>query len=256
MLPLKNRCFALLPEHAQSILRRKLTLTEVPKGTRLSTIVREPTLIFPITSVFAVTATSADQNGLFLRFSGTGSVLGAVSERCQKTIQYEGTSCVTGYILSLPSANAWDLLESPMVLQAATYKFLSAITKRALCCAFCASNHSISQRLATLLLAAGDEFGSDRLITLTQEELSRWLFVRRESVASLLAEWSAAGVIETGRAKIHIRDRAGLLNKACACYQNAASLSAQEFDSWAGLSWKNESFIETRRGNSRVLSLG
>lgn len=256
MLPLKNRCFALLPEYAQTILRRKLTLTEVSKGTRLTRIVREPTLVFPITAVFAVTATSADQQGLLLKFAGAETVLGAVSGNCKKTIQYEGTACVTGYVVSVPLAAAWGLLESPTVLQSANLGFLKSITNRALCCAFCASNHSISQRLATLLLAAGDEFGSDRLITLTQEELARWMFVRRESVASLLAEWSAAGVIATGRGKIHIRDRAVLLNKACACYQNAASLGTQEFDSWAGLSWQNERFTEMRRVNSPALSLG
>ena len=135
---------------------------------------------------------------------------------------------------------------------------MRAITNRALITSFCVLSHPTAQRLATMLLAAEDEYGRGMPISISQEELSQYMFVRRETIAVFLAEWSAAGVIETGRSKIFIKNRDLLISMACSCYESAASLVTAEFASWADLSWKEKaSFgatLRTRQPVARGLS--
>jgi hypothetical protein len=229
-----------MPEHIRLALQPYLILGEVPKGTPLVSLVREPTIFFPITTVLAITATATDERGSFLRFAGTGVAIGLQPGVSGQPMRSEAVVCGAGHLFSIPSAVVWDLLSSPSVLEASYLSLIHAIASRALICSFCAANHSISQRLVTMLLSAEDEFGSGSKITLSQSEIAEWMFVRRESIASFMAEWSALGAIETGRARISIRDRNYLLSKACSCYQSAASQESREFASWGSLGWKAE----------------
>jgi CRP-like cAMP-binding protein len=77
--------------------------------------------------------------------------------------------------------------------------------------------HSIPQRAARWLLLAQDRAG-DR-IELTQEAFAGLLGVQRTTVNAVIRELSDEGLIATGRAKIHVTDRAGLKRRACECYQ-------------------------------------
>lgn len=258
MITLKNRCFAYLPEHIREALRPHLALREIPKGAPLASIVREPTLFFPITCVLAITATSTDQRGSFLRFGGSGVAIGLQPGKHWQSVHSEAVVCGAGYIFSVPSEIAWSLLKAPAVLEQSHFKLMRAIANRALIAFFCASNHSTAQRLATMLVAAEDEFGRGMPISLSQEELSQYMFVRRETIAVFLAEWSAAGVIETGRSKISIKNRDFLISMACSCCESAASLVEAEFASWADLSWKEKASlrapVRTRQPVARGLS--
>jgi CRP-like cAMP-binding protein len=220
MLPLKNQCFALLPEYIRTALRPHLTLTEVHKGITLASLVREPTLYFPITCVLAITATATDEKGAFLRFASTGVAIGLQPAMSNEPVRSEAVVCGAGYLFFIPSSVVWDLLASPSVLEASYMNLVRAIASRALIQSFCASSHSISQRLATMLLSAEDEFGRGSEISLSQSEIAHWMFVRRESIANFLADWSGRGVIATGRSKIVINDRDWLQVHGCTCYGN------------------------------------
>jgi hypothetical protein len=221
-----------------------LMLTEVQKGITLASLVREPTVYFPITCVLAITATATDQKGAFLRFACSGVAIGLQPDESCEPVRSEAVVCRAGYLFSIPSAVVWDLLASPSVLEASYMNLVRAIASRALICSFCTANHSISQRLATMLLSAEDEFGRGSEISLSQSEIADLMFVRRESIASFLADWSGRGVITTGRSKIVINDRDYLQFNGCPCYQSAASQVSREFDSWASLRWKEEPTVK------------
>jgi hypothetical protein len=244
MLPLKNKCFAAIPVHIREALRPHLKLAEVPKGVTLASLTREPTLYFPITCVLAITATATSQRGSFLRFAGTEVAIGLQRGGGYPPMQSEAVVCGGGHVFSVPSLGAWNFLSSPSVLKESYHDLIHAIASRALICSFCASNHSISQRLFTMLLSAEDEFGVGRQLSLSQAQIASWMFVRRESIANMMAELSGLGMIDTGRSKITIRDRNFLSERACSCYHSAKSQSDLEFSAWESLRWKDEEVLK------------
>jgi len=91
--------------------------------------------------------------------------------------------------------------------------FLDQITQNLVCNRL----HQLEQRLAKWLLMVRDRVGTDRL-SLTHEFLAHMLGVHRPGVSIAVAALELDGVIQHGRNSITIRDRAGLLARACECY--------------------------------------
>jgi DNA-binding transcriptional regulator YhcF (GntR family) len=93
---------------------------------------------------------------------------------------------------------------------------LATVMQSVVCNAF----HSIPERAARWLLHAQDRAG-DR-IELTQEAFAGLLGVQRTTVNAVVQDLSSEGLIETGRGKIRVVDRAGLKHRACECYERLA----------------------------------
>lgn len=90
---------------------------------------------------------------------------------------------------------------------------LSEVMQSVACNAF----HSIPQRAARWLLHAEDRAGDH--IELTQETFAGLLGVQRTTINAVVQEFSAEGLIATGRGRIRVLDRVGLKRRACECYQ-------------------------------------
>lgn len=84
----------------------------------------------------------------------------------------------------------------------------------------CNAAHSIEQRTAKWLLAAIERTGKPDM-ALTQEQLAAMLGVGRSYLSRVIQDLRQRGVIETGRARIAVRDVEGLRALACEC--NAAT---------------------------------
>ncbi|WP_343699310.1 Crp/Fnr family transcriptional regulator [Caulobacter sp.] len=83
--------------------------------------------------------------------------------------------------------------------------------------AACNALHPIEQRVGRWLLFAHDRAG-DEPIRLTQETLAQMLGVQRTTISAVARTLQDAGVIDIGRGKVTIRDRAGLERRACECH--------------------------------------
>jgi CRP-like cAMP-binding protein len=81
----------------------------------------------------------------------------------------------------------------------------------------CNAVHTIEQRAAKWLVAAIDRTGDDR-VPLTQEQLGRMLGVGRSYVARVLRALKAAGVVETRRGGLRVRDLGALQARSCECH--------------------------------------
>jgi hypothetical protein len=81
----------------------------------------------------------------------------------------------------------------------------------------CNTFHTIPQRAARWLLHAQDRTG-DR-IELTQQALADLLGVQRTTVNAAIQEFDRDALITTGRGVVRVNDRAGLMRRACECYQ-------------------------------------
>jgi CRP-like cAMP-binding protein len=83
--------------------------------------------------------------------------------------------------------------------------------------AICNRLHSIQQQLCRYLLVNHDNLRT-KTLTMTHEQISNVLGVRRESVSTAAAELRDAGLIETSRGKIKLSDLKGLEAAACECH--------------------------------------
>ncbi|MCE9528036.1 MAG: Crp/Fnr family transcriptional regulator [Planctomycetales bacterium] len=83
----------------------------------------------------------------------------------------------------------------------------------------CNGLHVLPERCCRWLLMTHDRVGGDE-IRLTHEFLSAMLGVRRSSVTETLQELARKGLIEYGRGKIVIKDRQGIEDGSCECYES------------------------------------
>ncbi|KAI9549788.1 hypothetical protein GHT06_007464 [Daphnia sinensis] len=81
----------------------------------------------------------------------------------------------------------------------------------------CVAHHSVIERLCYWLLFNQDAVCSDQL-NVTHETIANMLGVRRESITQALGKLQSAGLVSSGRGKIHIRDRDGLAESVCECF--------------------------------------
>lgn len=88
--------------------------------------------------------------------------------------------------------------------------------------AACNAIHSIEQRTAKWIIAAMERTGSD-LVPLTHEQLSTMLGVGRSYASRVIQTFKAAGILETRRGAILVRERDALARHACLCNEAVKS---------------------------------
>jgi hypothetical protein len=82
----------------------------------------------------------------------------------------------------------------------------------------CNGCHSVQQRLCRWLLSCCDLLETQE-IALSQEVFAKMLGVQRSSINPILQELKAEGALTIGRSRITVVDTAGLLDRACECYE-------------------------------------
>ena len=83
--------------------------------------------------------------------------------------------------------------------------------------AICNRLHSIDQQFCRHLLINYENLQT-RTFSMTHEQISNMLGVRRESISVAAAQLRDAGLIKSSRGKITVVDLKGLLAAACECY--------------------------------------
>jgi hypothetical protein len=81
----------------------------------------------------------------------------------------------------------------------------------------CGRHHALEQQLCRWLLQYQDR-SPDAELLMTQERIAMMLGVRREGVTAHALRLRDAGLIDYGRGRIAILDRAGLEHRSCECY--------------------------------------
>src|SRR5205807_8405796 len=84
--------------------------------------------------------------------------------------------------------------------------------------AACNGLHAADERCARWLLHSHDRIARDSF-ALTQEFLAVLLGVRRATITVIASEFQRAGLVEFGRRRVTIRNRAGLEAMSCECYR-------------------------------------
>jgi CRP-like cAMP-binding protein len=83
--------------------------------------------------------------------------------------------------------------------------------------AVCNRHHRVDQQLCRWLLMSLDRLQGSEL-TMTQEQISNMLGVRREGITEAAMNLQAAGLIRYSRGHITVVNRTGLESRSCECY--------------------------------------
>ena len=237
MLMMKNQWFAALPLPLRHSWRTNLSMVELKRGYRVDLGTREGSVLFPINCVARISGRSGSSPSSHLRFSGANFLIGLADLLRLNGIHYKAEICGDGYAFSLPLATISMAMPTRDELSALQVRAISQIAEKAFFNTHCVGAHNGSRRLARVLLEAADAFGDGRPITLTQQELSDLLLLRRETVSQLLGEWSAQHVVSLSRGSIAIENRPELLAEACSCYGVIKEFERTELELWRGISW-------------------
>ena len=142
---------------------------------------------------------------------GLGGLLARDVSFSRQKVQISGRALVAQRNSFLTSVQASETLRR--VLAA----YHDAFAAHMLQSVFCQAQHRAHQRIARWLLTAFDAV-MDAPLPLTQAMVAGALGVRRPTVTISLRWMASSGLIDVGRGRIAVLNRAGLERQACPCY--------------------------------------
>src|SRR6202023_3031723 len=175
-------------------------------------------VFFPDSGVVSVVAVYAD--GSIIEMATIGregctavqAVLGAKISSVRFLVQIPGDAA------KMSRAAFTRAMGSMPSFRILMYAYVQAFLEQVLVSVACNGAHSLKQRLARWLLMMRDR-GDDDALPITQSLLAEMLGVQRPTITNAAHELERAGVIERGRREVTIRDRQGLIEESCECYQ-------------------------------------
>ena len=181
---------------------------------------------FPDNGVISIVAVYPNGNVMEMatigREGGTGfqAVFGARVSSVRLYVQVPGTAAKM-------SRNAFQGATEAMpafrqLMQAHVHAFLEQV----MVSAACNGSHNLGQRLARWLLMMRDRHDEDTL-PVTHDLLAEMLGAQRPSISHALANLRRAGVIQSDRKRLIIRDRDGLIRASCECYMLVRTRTAR-----------------------------
>jgi CRP-like cAMP-binding protein len=172
---------------------------------------------FPLTAVVSLTASMQDGASTEIAVVGNEGVVGVCAfmgggrSHSSAIVQRAGSawrlraSIVAGMLSTLGSV-------MPAMLRY-TQVLLAQIAQTSAC----GRHHALEQQLCRWLLQYQDRM-PDQALMMTQERIAMMLGVRREGITTHALRLRDAGLIDYGRGRIAILDRAGLERRSCECY--------------------------------------
>lgn len=167
-------------------------------------------------SVVRTTATGAMVEAGVIGFEGIAPVEALLTEpvATENQLVVQGK----GEFTAIPAKAAREYFAAQSTFRdrvlAFTANYLHQVTQTSVC----NRKHEIEPRLARWLLTVRDRVERDEL-NLTQEFLSHMLGIHRPGVAIALNTLEMDGLVSHARNRIEIKDRIGLLARACECYE-------------------------------------
>lgn len=237
MLAAQNRYFATLPTSLQLLWGKRLTLREYVRGERIDLSSPNGQVYFPITAVAAQYIVSPDGNKTLLRFSGRNTALGLGGAGVSIPFDYHGVWCCDGYAFAMPKAVLLAAINTPS-RQQSFIDYSQIAIERLSQMMNCAAAHTLRQRAARLLLDVYVAQGADAdEIRLTHGEIGLFLNTRRETVSTLVSEWTAQQLVTSTRGRIKISNLEGIRHIACSCHENTNSNLDRAFSLWRLHKW-------------------
>jgi CRP-like cAMP-binding protein len=172
---------------------------------------------FPTSCTVSLVSHTADGDSSELAMIGKEGMVGISLILGNGSVNHRAVVQCAGQAFRLPS----DIFQSELVqcreLQQLSLNYVQALITQMAQSIVCIGHHSVSERLSYWLLFNQDALGRDQLMV-THETIANMLGVRRESITQALGKLQSAGLVSSGRGRIHILDRPGLTDCVCECY--------------------------------------
>src|SRR6202167_1660974 len=175
-------------------------------------------VFFPDSGVVSVVAVYADGSVIEMAtvgregFTDVQAVFGAKRSSVQLLVQIPGTA------VRMSRAAFTRAMESMPAFRSVMDAYVQAFLEQVMVSVACNGAHNLKQRLARWLLMMHDRVDGDTL-QITQDLLADMLGVQRPTITNAARELERAGLIARGRREVTIRDRPGLMEASCECYQ-------------------------------------
>ena len=178
-------------------------------------------IYFPVNCVLSVLAVM--RNGAAVEISTigyeglSGSQLVFGAERPESSMICQ----VAGDAKRLPTPVFLHYFESSKTFRRLVYAYTESLFNFMGQSIACNRLHTLNERCARWLLSTQDRVGADQFF-LTQEFLAIMLGTSRPAITVAAGALQEAGLISYHRGHVVIRDREGLTNASCECYQVTA----------------------------------
>ena len=129
---------------------------------------------------------------------------------------------IGGPILRIEAARLQEFKRQSAPLRNLFTRYSDCLLAQVLQNVACNALHPIEQRCARWLLTVQDRIGTEAL-PVTHEMLAEMLGVQRTYVTRILGVLQGQGLIEVGRGRVTILDRASLMAAACECHDTIAA---------------------------------
>jgi len=216
--PLQNHLLAALAVETQNKLVPHLELVVLSPGEVLAEFGETMSHVyFPIDSVVSLMCNIENGGTTEVAVVGNEGVLGVAIFMGNMTAMMQAVVLNTGFAYRLPARMLkaeFDLFGPAMDL---LLRYAMALITQVSQTSVCSRHHSIEQRLCRLLLLSLDRSLTSSF-SMTQEQISAMLGVRREGVTSAASTLLNLGAIHYSRGHIKVLDRPQLERRSCECY--------------------------------------
>jgi CRP-like cAMP-binding protein len=144
--------------------------------------------------------------------TGVQAVFGAKSSSVRLLVQIPGSAAKMSRAAFQRSMGSMPSFRKLM------YNYVQAFLEQVMVSVACNGAHSLKERLARWLLMMRDRSDDDAL-SITHDLLAEMLGVHRPAITNAVRELERAGVIKASRGHVTIRDRPGLIEASCECYE-------------------------------------
>ncbi|HLM67131.1 MAG TPA: Crp/Fnr family transcriptional regulator [Longimicrobium sp.] len=222
----RNRILAALPPQELERIQPVLEMMELP----LRTVLIDPNrpiehVYFVEEGVISVLGVMQDGTAVETATIGYEGMVGLPVFLGADSMAAQAFAQVSGRAYRMPADALRRELEHGGAMVRLLGRFTQALITLMAQNSACNRVHSAEQRCARWLLLTADRAGHETM-DLTHLFLSQMLGVRRATVTEIAGELQARGLIDYGRGRITIVDRAGLEATSCECYRVILS----EFD--------------------------
>ena len=214
-----NSLLATFPADARAVLEPHTDVVELTTGeTLLSRGDNVQASLFPAgATTVSMVSELADGRSVQVASIGSEGAVGGIISCGNAPTFARATVLVGGSALSVPMEALEEAKSRSSFIANLFCRYSDFLLSQVMQTVTCNSFHPVQARAARWLLVAQDRAG-DRL-ELTQETLAGLLGAQRTTVNAAIRALQDAGVIELGRSRVTVTDRAGLQRQACECYQ-------------------------------------
>lgn len=213
-----NRLLATLPSQDVARLENKFERVDMPLRLTLSKPEKPIAHVyFPLSGMISLVQTLKDGSTVEVGLIGREGFFGVPLLHGVKSSPIEAMVQGTGEALRMETKAFLAEVDKNVPFQKILARYAQALFIQVTQTAVCNARHTVPQRMSRWLLEADDRIGG-KAMPLSHEFLALMLGTRRPSVTLALGKFKDAGLVTSGRGRVGISNRAGVIAEACECY--------------------------------------